>query len=337
MEYLDEVGAFPAPAPILFTGGTSNRYAQITNWTTFDGGLSTGSHWQPSRFDEAQINSGAVVLDAIGQHAGTLRLGANVSLDIIDGWLAVEDELVIGSAGTNASVNLSGGLLRTSVLNKHETGVFNFTGGVLEVDQVNFDLLVNGGTLAGSSTDNQSDVHGDLTIASGAIQIQLQSSSVADAIVVHGDLALGGILNIVPLGGFSPAPGSNWEIISANNISGQFNSISPGYDVRREGNTLRLFFGDAPAALAGDYNDDSIVDAADYVVWRKALTSGTGLPNETASVGVVDAEDYAQWRANFGAVANNATGAGAAIPEPSAAAIILLLLVQQAFQRRAIY
>ncbi len=226
LEYLDEVGAFPAPAPILFTGGTSNRYAQITNWTTDDGGTTAGSNWQPSRFDEAQINSGAVVVDAIGQHAGTLRIGTapggNASLDIIDGWLAVEDELVIGTAGANASVNLSGGLLRTSILNTHESALFNFTGGVLQADRVNFDLLVNGGTLAGSSIDNQSDVHGSLTVAGGAIQIQLESGSVADSIVVHGDLALSGNLNVVPLGGFSPAPGNSWEIITAENVSGQF-------------------------------------------------------------------------------------------------------------------
>jgi hypothetical protein len=179
-------------------------------------------------------------------------------------------------------------------------------------------------------------VYGDLTVASGAIQIQLQSSSVAESIVVHGDLGLGGNLNVVPLGGFTPAPGSSWEIISAENISGQFDTISSGYHVRREGNTLQLYVGDAPDVLAGDYNDNGIVDAADYVVWRKALVSGSGLPNETASVGVVDTEDYAAWRANFGADGTSDNVAGTAVPEPSVEAILLLLLAQRVFRRRAI-
>jgi pectate lyase len=339
LEYLDDVGAFPAPAPIEFTGGANNRYAQITNWKTDDGGITTGSHWQPSRFDEAHINSGSIVVDAIGQHADTLRVGAapgsNAALDVIGGRLAIEDELVIGSPGASASVTLSGGVLSASELSQHEAATFNFTGGVLEADRVNFDLLVSGGTLAGSPIDNQSDVHGDLTVASGAIEILLQSTSVADSIVIHGDLALGGNLNVVPFGGFSPAPGNSWEIISADNISGQFNSISPGYEVLRQGNSLRLFFGEAPVGLAGDYNDDGIVDAADYVVWRKALTSGTALPNETASVGVVDDEDYASWRANFGADATSDNVAGTAVPEPYADPMILLLVALRVFQRRA--
>ena len=42
------------------------------------------------------------------------------------------------------------------------------------------------------------------------------------------------------------------------------------------------------AILAGDYNNDGIVDAADYTVWRDSLESGTPLLNETASLGTVD-------------------------------------------------
>lgn len=52
----------------------------------------------------------------------------------------------------------------------------------------------------------------------------------------------------------------------------------------------------------GDYNDDNIVDAADYVVWRKFLGTMFQLPNEAASPGVVDQDDYPVWRENFGEI-----------------------------------
>ena len=55
--------------------------------------------------------------------------------------------------------------------------------------------------------------------------------------------------------------------------------------------------------LAGDYNDDGVVDAADYVVWRKSL-GGPSLPNETVSLGIVDQADYSEWRVSFGNTAN---------------------------------
>jgi pectate lyase len=340
LEYLDDAGAFPSPRPIVFEGGTSNRYAQITNWKTDDGGITTGSHWQPSRFDEAQINSGTVVVDAVGQHAGTLRVGSipgsNATLHVTSGRLAVDDELAVGGPGANAAVNLSGGELSATVLNKHDMSTFNVTGGLLQADTVNFDLTVSGGTLGASKVDGKSIVNGDLMIASGAIQFRLASSFVADMFEVHGDLALGGRLDVVPLGGYSPTDGDNWQIIAAENILGSFSSISPGYNVRREGNSLRLFFGAAPVALAGDYNDDGVVDAADYIIWRKALESGSELPNETESLGAVDHEDYAAWRNNFGAMRSTETASGTAIPEPSAWIMAFLVLVRQICARSAI-
>jgi hypothetical protein len=53
--------------------------------------------------------------------------------------------------------------------------------------------------------------------------------------------------------------------------------------------------GDPPQ---GDYNDDFTVDAADYVVWRKAGATDT-LPNDPTA-GTVDQSDYDLWRTNFG-------------------------------------
>jgi hypothetical protein len=340
LEYLDEAGAFPAPAPIEFVGGTNNHSAQITNWKTDDGGVTTGSYWQPSRFDEARINSGGVVVDAIGQHAGTLRIGSipgsNGVLNIASGRLEVHDELTIGSPGANAAVNLTGGELRATELNKHELGSFTFTGGMLRPDVVNFDLTISGGALAASHVDGQSIVNGDLTVASGAIQIRLTSSSVADLIEVHGNATLGGHLDIIPLAGYSPADGHNWQILTAYSIFGAFSSISPGYSVRREGNSLKLFFGAAPIALAGDYNDDGAVDAADYIVWRRALGSATELPNETESLGVVDQDDFAAWRANFAATRSAEIAASAAVPEPAVWVLSLTVLLPQVYVRRAL-
>jgi hypothetical protein len=49
---------------------------------------------------------------------------------------------------------------------------------------------------------------------------------------------------------------------------------------------------------AGDYNNDNVVNAADYTVWRDHL-GGTLLTNETVSPGIVDAADYAEWKAHF--------------------------------------
>ena len=52
----------------------------------------------------------------------------------------------------------------------------------------------------------------------------------------------------------------------------------------------------------GDYNRNTVVDAADYVLWHK--TQGTNVSNYTAADGdgdgMVDSDDWLVWRANFG-------------------------------------
>ena len=67
-------------------------------------------------------------------------------------------------------------------------------------------------------------------------------------------------------------------------------------------------------AVAGDFNGDGSVDAADYVVWRKGEQSQ---------------DDYNDWRMNFGVGTGSGSLAGAAVPEP--AAIIQFVVAIAAF------
>ena len=82
----------------------------------------------------------------------------------------------------------------------------------------------------------------------------------------------------------------------------------------------------AKERLSGDYNGDLVVDAADYVVWRKLVGMiGPGLPADGTGAnglpdGIVDEWDYLYWRTNFGSSVGVEGGSGVAavVPEPSA-------------------
>ncbi|MEX0612037.1 MAG: hypothetical protein WD229_07940, partial [Pirellulales bacterium] len=75
--------------------------------------------------------------------------------------------------------------------------------------------------------------------------------------------------------------------------------------------------------LAGDYNNDGSIDAADYVVWRKTDGSQDG---------------YNTWRANFGQTAGagsaGATSPTAAVPEPAAWVVCLGIVAVGLLLRR---
>jgi hypothetical protein len=72
--------------------------------------------------------------------------------------------------------------------------------------------------------------------------------------------------------------------------------------------------------IAGDFNGDGAVDAADYVVWRK----------NNGSVA-----QYNEWRANFGQPTGSGShsATGTAVPEPATRALILLSALALACRR----
>jgi hypothetical protein len=89
--------------------------------------------------------------------------------------------------------------------------------------------------------------------------------------------------------------------------------------------TFNELLGMLPSATPGDYNRDSTVDAADYVLWRNMMgQSGAGRAADGDNSGAVDGADYAVWRAHFGQTAGGAIAGTAAVPEPSAATSLLI-------------
>jgi hypothetical protein len=79
-----------------------------------------------------------------------------------------------------------------------------------------------------------------------------------------------------------------------------------------------------PSQLFGDYNDDGVVNAADYVVWRNKLNQNITIPNDMTS-GSVAPGDYGVWRTHFG---ERRAGLGqqlAAVPEPAPSVIVAII------------
>jgi hypothetical protein len=114
------------------------------------------------------------------------------------------------------------------------------------------------------------------------------------------------------LSGFGITPNGGGDLLSVSQgVDGELYAMFANGDVKLL----------APVPLAGDYNNNGIVDAADYTTWRDALGQSISLPNETESLGMVDGDDYDAWKANFGARRSGSGSAGlarsATVPEPA--------------------
>jgi hypothetical protein len=158
---------------------------------------------------------------------------------------------------------------------------------------------------------------GSTTSSAGNAQSAISLSGISDLQNVPATITI--TFRVANWGGSNSA--GTWYI---NTIT---NPTSPGDDF-----TISGTVSGGSQLLAGDYNNDGVVDAADYVTWRTSFDTFTPLPaNETASPGFTDQEDFDVWRANFGNTLVVGGGAGlathgVAVPEPSPLILLLTLV-----------
>jgi fibronectin-binding autotransporter adhesin len=140
-----------------------------------------------------------------------------------------------------------------------------------------------------------------------------------DQIQANGTLSLSGTLLVSLINGFNPAAGNSFDILEWGSLSGTFSSIQlPTLAGGLQWNTSNLYTTGVlsidVAGIPGDFNHNGIVDAADYVVWRKGLGA------------TYTQSDYDVWRARFGQTAGSgaSASANAAAPEPATAVLLIL-------------
>ena len=185
------------------------------------------------------------------------------------------------------------------------SGAGTFTG----TGTVNFE-----GDLTPGNSPASVQFGGDVAFGSAAsLKIELAGSTPGaqyDQVHVTGQLSLDGELDLSLLGTYMPAVGTTFDILDWGSLAGTFFSLQLPTLTTGIWDTSQLYTTgmlSVVGALAGDYNHNGVVDAADYVVWRKGL--GTTYTQN----------DYDVWRANFGRTAGGGSGAAAtaAVPEPT--------------------
>lgn len=175
--------------------------------------------------------------------------------------------------------------------------------------------------------------------ANATIDFQIGGTDPADfaQLTTGATATLAGTLSASLIGVFNPSANDAFEILTADGgLVGTFDTeelpaLAGGLflDVQYDANAVTL----AVEGVVGDYNYDSLVNAADYVVWRNTMgQTGTGLAADGNDNQEVDAGDYDAWRTHFGQTAGSGA-AQTAVPEPAAAGLALVGLLGLACRR----
>ena len=240
--------------------------------------------------------------------------------------LALADSATI-TAGDNTVLDINDSIALGSNNLNIEQAAGGFSNGIVNVNNE----VTGTGTLTSTATlgtGNATAIGGDL-VSSGTLDIDITANS-TDMFIVGGDATLSGTLDIDLADGMSTP--SSVTVLRANSITNGGLSLG-GPDgglftidtAALANGQLTLVSGAGPGpGVAGDYNGDGTVNAADYTVWRdgasQSVSPGTGA--DGSGNGLVGPEDYEIWKTNFG---TSGGGAGsAAVPEPTVGIMIVL-------------
>lgn len=208
-----------------------------------------------------------------------------------------------------------------------EDGTLELRNGSFSIDADSV-VIANGATL--DATGSHTTIAGDFVLDEGAaLHIELDGVK----LVVGGTSTLGGATLIVSAS-VTIAAGESFDVFEWASVTGTFSDFQlPALESNTAWVTSNLgTTGELATVIAGDFDGDGSVDAADYTVWRDHL--GTGLvPWSTGDAngdGSVDAADHSLWAANFGATLTAAN----TIPEPAAITAAILAIAMVASRQR---
>lgn len=329
----------------LTATGLSARLAVNLNnpngeWRLGTAGILNLSTPAPAVSPSLMLDGSNISVEGRINATGRMRLGANVALRGRIQTMTNTTDVHFASGGLNlvfntavidgtGDVTIDNGT-QLYLQDNANVGVDVENVGRLEVGflatEVGIDL-----TAAGNATIRGNFSQG----GSGTFGVELGGLVQADqfdVLNITGTARLGGALEVELIQGFLPTVGNTFQILTAASVVGTFDSLAAFDTAGMFDIDVSVLYSAVDAvvridsvSVLGDYNQNGIVDAADYVVWRDTLGQmGMDLAADGNGNGAIDPGDYSVWRSHFGqTVAGAGFASYATVPEPQS---ILLLI-----------
>jgi autotransporter-associated beta strand protein len=341
-----ELDAFGDPMPSSLTKTVTGKLALLDGTvraTAIQSGPTTVTVPAGTFNGTATAPAGAL-MRSIEWTTGTLenKAGSDLAINSVPIVLLTTATHTFNATGSNTITQAADAPISGATFGITKTG----TGGLVlnAANTYTGSTTVNGGSLTVSGAAATIGA-GNVTVSAGSAAI---AAGVANAIADAATLTLlgGGTAGIADTGFINLGAGIN-ETINSLVLGATVQGIGT-YGSSLSSATFKLdeyFSGtgiltilSGPAGVPGDYNNNGVVDAADYVVWRKANGTNTQLQNEVANTtpGSVTNDDYLAWRSRFGNTSGSGGGLGGAagVPEPAVFGLLFTALLGALSSRR---
>ncbi len=255
---------------------------------------------------------------AVNQTGGTMNIEGNLTLGV--------------GIGSEGEYNLSGGVLDLhggAIAIGTGSGAFNFTGGTLkDVGSASLNLVNAGGTIQIGASPGIMNVGGNflVTSASGSLEIEIAAANSFDQLKVSGTAALGGKLDVSLIGGGVVLGDTNGDqtvdLVDLNNVRNNFGATGLGdtdgdSDVDlTDLNNVRNNFG-----TSGEGFVPAVGSTFDI------LTATGGRTGAFASTDLPGLPGGSIWEVRYLANGVQLAVVASAVPEPGAAAYVVIAAV----------
>ncbi len=180
--------------------------------------------------DGAQVVNEGQGISVMGEAAGSSGFatvnGANSLWDagavlVVGGGYNASTETPIANRGEGTVTLQAGGSVRAGDIYLLSATV-NGNGSLVG------DVSLAGGTINPGLSAGRITVDGDLALETGTVNVEVGGTgeTAFDQLVVNGDAALGGTLNVTLIDGFIPAVGDTFDIIVADSIADAFDTLN---------------------------------------------------------------------------------------------------------------
>lgn len=322
-------------------GGGLAVYPDSTGVATVTG---AGSQWNSGQWlSVGNVGTGSLIIEA----GGTLSSSSGAVASAADSvgevrvtgtgseW-QISKSLRVGDNGSGTVLIEAGGKLRNSHCNMAHavgsSGVATVTGtGSTWESGGNLNIGFRGDGTLNITHGGVVSVAGTLTVDSNSYSNGTIQMSTGGRLALYGE-ADGSLLEFLELVEgtdslrYWDTTLSDWAPITDATYGDDY-TLEYLTEGGLAGYTL-LTVGTLPPSLAGDYNNDGMVNLADYTVWRDHL----GSADESAihfngDGGGIGASDYEYWRSQYGMASSNATESiEQTVPEPASLLLMLILV-----------